>query len=97
MCFVQTAVTKPLDLDKRRKESVCNIFSYRSWFLEHRAGESEKAAQSCPTLCDPMDYTVYGILQARILEWVAVPSLEDLPNPGIELRSAELQVDSLPE
>ena len=32
-----------------------------------------KVAQSCPTLCDPMDYTVRGILQARILEWVAVP------------------------
>ena len=32
-----------------------------------------KAAHSCPTLCDPMDYTVHGILQARILEWVAVP------------------------
>ena len=32
-----------------------------------------KVAQSCPTLCDPMDYTVHGILQARILEWVAFP------------------------
>ena len=32
-----------------------------------------KVAQSCPTLCNPMDYTVYGILQARILEWVAFP------------------------
>ena len=31
-----------------------------------------KVAQSCPTLCDPMDYTVHGILQARILEWVAL-------------------------
>ena len=30
-----------------------------------------KVAQSCPTLCDPMDYTVHGILQARILGWVA--------------------------
>ena len=30
-----------------------------------------KVAQSCPTLCNPMDYTVHGILQARILEWVA--------------------------
>ena len=28
-------------------------------------------AQSCPTLCDPMEYTVPGILLARILEWVA--------------------------
>ena len=30
-----------------------------------------KVAQSCLTLCNPMDYTVHGILQARILEWVA--------------------------
>ena len=30
-----------------------------------------KVAQLCLTLCDPMDYTVHGILQARILEWVA--------------------------
>ena len=32
-----------------------------------------KVAQLCPTLCDPMDYRVHGILQARILEWVAFP------------------------
>ena len=32
-----------------------------------------KVAQLCPTLCDPMDYPVCGILQARILEWVAFP------------------------
>ena len=32
-----------------------------------------KVAQLCPTLCDPMDCIVHGILQARILEWVAVP------------------------
>ena len=32
-----------------------------------------KVAQPCPTLCNPRDYTVHGILQARILEWVAVP------------------------
>ena len=31
-----------------------------------------KVSQSCPTLCDPMDYTVHGILQPRILEWVAI-------------------------
>ena len=33
-----------------------------------------KVTQSCPTLWDPMDYKVHGILQARILEWVAMPS-----------------------
>ena len=32
-----------------------------------------KVAQSCLTLYNPMDYTVHGILQARILEWVAFP------------------------
>ena len=32
-----------------------------------------KVAQSYSTLCDPMDYTVHGILPARTLEWVAVP------------------------
>ena len=32
-----------------------------------------KVTQSCLTLCDPMDYTLHGILQARILKWVAFP------------------------
>ena len=45
--------------------------------------------QLCPTLCDPMDCSLPGssvcrILQARILEWVAVPFPEDLPDPEIE-------------
>ena len=35
--------------------------------------EWAKVTQSCPTLCDPKDYAVHGILQARILEWVAFP------------------------
>jgi len=45
-----------------------------------------------------MDYTVHGILQARILEWVfwPFPSPVDLSNPGIEPGSPALQVDSLP-
>ena len=55
-----------------------------------------KVAQSCLTLCDPIDYTVHGILQARVLEWVAFPSPGELPNPWIEPRSPSLQADSLP-
>ena len=43
-----------------------------------------------------MNYTVHGILQARILEWVAFPSPGDLPNPGIKPGSPALQADSLP-
>ena len=32
----------------------------------------------------PPGFSVHGIFQARILEWVAMPSSEDLPDPGIE-------------
>ena len=53
-------------------------------------------AQSCPTLCDPMDYVVHGILQARILEWVAFPFFRGSSHLGIEPRSPALQVNSLP-
>ena len=44
----------------------------RDWLLWHPEVKV-KVDQLCPTLCDPMDYTVHGILQARILEWVAFP------------------------
>ena len=53
-------------------------------------------AQLCLTFCDPMDCTVHGILQARILEWAAVPFSRGSSNPGIESRCPTLQVDSLP-
>ena len=33
-----------------------------------------KVIQSCPAVCNPMDYTIHGIPQARILEWAAFPS-----------------------
>ena len=55
-----------------------------------------KVAQLCPTIRNPMDYTVQGILQARILKCIAFPSPEDLPNPEIQPRSPTLQADSLP-
>ena len=55
-----------------------------------------KVAQSCLILCDPMDYTVHGIIQARILEWATIPFSRNLPNPGIKPRSSALQEDSLP-
>ena len=66
---------------------------------EHRKKEIE-VAQSCPTLCDPEDYSlpgssVHGILQARILEWVTIPSPGDLPDPRIERRSPTLEADAL--
>ena len=59
-------------------------------------------AQSSLTLWGPMDSysppgsSVHGVLQARILEWVAIPSSPgDLPDPGIKPRSPARQADSL--
>ena len=45
-------------------------------------------SKSCPTLCDPMDYTVHGIFQASILKWVAFPFSRGIfptqgSNPGL--------------
>ena len=59
-----------------------------------------KLLQSCPTLCDSMDQgplgsSVHGIIQAGILEWVAISFSRDIPNPEIESGSHALQVDSL--
>ena len=51
-----------------------------------------KVAQSCPALCHPMDYTVHGILQVRILEWVAFP----FSRGSTQLRFPALKEDSLP-
>ena len=61
-------------------------------------------AQSCLTLCGPMDCSlpgssVSGVLQAGILEWIAMPFSRDLSDPGIEptsLMSPALQAGSLP-
>ena len=66
-----------------------------------RGEEKVLVAQSCLTLCDPQDSSppgssVHGILQARILEWVAISSPGDLLDPEIEPGSPALQMESLP-
>ena len=49
-------------------------------------GKAIKSLQSCPTVCDPVDYSlpgssVHGILQARVLEWIAMPSSRGFSQP----------------
>ena len=56
--------------------------------------------QSCPILRDPMDCswpgsTVHGILQARILEWIAISFSRGASETGIKPRSPSLQAASL--
>ena len=58
-------------------------------------------SQSCPILCDPVDYSppgssVHGVSQARILEWVAISFSRGSPHQGTEPGSPILQADSLP-
>ena len=58
----------------------------------------EWVSESCSVMSDSLQPhgIVHGILQAIILEWVAVPFSRGLPNPGIEPRPPTLQADSLP-
>ena len=70
-----------------------------SEFLSSKESESE-VAQSCPTLCDPVDCSppgssVHGILQQEFWSRLPFPSPRDLPDPGIEPRSHALQADAL--
>ena len=58
-------------------------------------------AKLCPAVCDPMDCSppsssFHGILQARVLQWVAIPSSRRSSDPRTEPRSPALQADSLP-
>ena len=65
------------------------------------AAAAAKELQPCLTLCDPIDGTppgssVPGILQEKILEWVAMSFSGDLPNTGIKPTSPAWQAYSLP-
>ena len=58
---------------------------YKSLYFA--AAAAAKSLQLCLTLCDPIDWclagsSIYGILQARILEWVVIPSPGYLPDPN---------------
>ena len=62
---------------------------------------SEEVAQSCLTLCDPMDCSlsgssVHGFSRQECWSGLPFPSPGDLPNPGIEPGSPALQTDALP-
>ena len=87
LCDRNVAVTKQTNIsllefnfsEQTDKKKICIV-------LEGAKVRCE-VAQSCPTLCDPMDYSlpgssVHGIFQARILEWVAISSSRRSSRPG---------------
>ena len=64
--------------------------------IRSKASQKVLVAKSYLTLCDPMGCSppgssIHGISQARIPEWVAIPSPGDLPDPGIEPGSPTVQ------
>ena len=70
--------------------------------MKNPTDQSEKVSVSCSvsclTLCDPMDCSppdssVHGIVQARILECVAIPFQRNLPDQEIKLGSPALQAE----
>ena len=64
--------------------------------LLHPSSETESESCSIMSNSLPPHGIVHGILQARILEWVAIPFSRDHSNPGFETRAPVLQADSLP-
>ena len=83
LCVTQGEEPEPL---VRRKKPGLIVLSSSSilWLCKnmHWQSISESVSHSVgPTLCDPMDYRVHGILQARILEWVAVPFSRGFSQP----------------
>ena len=67
-------------------------------YSEFFGGGGGLVAKLCPTLCDPMDYSLPGFSVHGIFQeyWsrLPFPSPGDLPDPGIQCRSSTLQVDS---
>ena len=68
------------DLSSLIRDQTCvpHIARLARWILNHWITSEVKVVQACLTSCGPMDCwlpgsPVYGILQARVLEWVAVP------------------------
>ena len=69
--------------------------------MAHYAWVQAKSLQSCPTLCNSMDcslpgFSIHGILQARILEWVATPFSRGSSRPRDRTRVSALRAAALP-
>ena len=92
---------KKKERERERDGGDVDCFPYTMKVGPHNGGAG-LVTKSCPTLATPWTIyslpgsSVHGILQARILGWVAISFSGDLPDTGIEPRSPALQADSLP-
>ena len=83
-------------------QHICQDISSCEICQSFRIQSESEVAQSCPTLCDPMDCIAYqappsmGFSRQECWSRLPFPSPGDLPNPGIEPGSPALQADALP-
>ena len=83
------------------KENQTSQVNEISPFLCIGKGKESEIAQSCLTLCDPIDRnlpgsSVHGIFQQEYWSVLPFPSPGELPNPGIKPRSPAFRADALP-
>ena len=70
--------------------------SQKGWDKSRKGKVRVLVTQSCPTLCNLMNYRLSGSSAYGILQWVAISFSRGYPNPGIEFWSPALLADSLP-
>ena len=93
-CHFRGYTTIPDTLMERKAQQILTSYSHHRWGskdisevnLNISVPVESVVDQSCPTLCDPMDYTlpgssVHGILHARIREWIALPFSRGFSQP----------------
>ena len=78
---------------RRMNSALLNARLPNVW-LSHWIVNEYVLAQSCPTLCDPLNYSlpasVHGISQARILEWVAISSSRESSQPRYQTHVSQV-------
>ena len=75
----------------KQQSSQSTYLSYFLWCLKVKVKTENEVAQSCPTLCDPVDCSlsgssVYGFFQARVLEWIAISFSRGSSQPRDQIR-----------
>ena len=90
-----------LNISPMERENLCVLSFNLSGLVADLTNVLCLVAQSCPILCSPLDYSppgpsAQGIIQARILEWVAIPFSRGSSQPRDWTQVSHMAVDSLP-
>ena len=82
-----------LEFQFYKMKKVCRVIAQQCAYGDGLS--RQVVSDSCdPTDCSLPGFSVHGVFQARILEWIAISFSRGLPDPGVEPRSFALQADS---